>query len=83
MGRFTEQSQIEAFQDFLEQQETGLGANFDSLNNAVATANENLEWNQNYMTDFVDYLHELNSAPVKLISISLAALALLCLYVLN
>lgn len=83
VGRFTEQSQLTKFEAFLEREKSGLGNLHESLIKAVDTAKENLAWNEKYMKDFIDHLHELNSAPVKIISISLAALALLCLCILN
>jgi hypothetical protein len=83
VGRFTEQSQLTKFEGFLEREKSGLGLFHDSLSKAVDTVKENLAWNEKYMKEFIDHLHELNSAPVKMISISLAAIALFCLYIFN
>lgn len=83
VGRFTEKSQLDKFEAFLEREKSGLGSLHESLSRAVDTIKENLAWNEKYMKEFIDHLHELNSAPVKMISITLAAVALLCLYILN
>lgn len=83
VSRFTEQSQLIKFEAFLEREKSGLGNLHDSLSKAVDTVKENLAWNEKYMKEFIDHLHELNSAAVKMISVSLASIALLCLYILN
>lgn len=83
VGRFTEQSQLTKFEAFLEREKLGLGNLHDSLSKTLDTAKENLAWNEKYMKEFIDHLHELNSATAKMISLSLAAIALMCLYILN
>lgn len=83
VGRFTEQSQLTKFEDFLEKEKSGLGELHTSLSSAVDVAKENLAWDEKHMKEFIGHLYELNSAPMKMISISLAAIALVCLYILN
>ncbi|XP_070495806.1 membrane alanyl aminopeptidase [Chironomus tepperi] len=83
VGRFTSEEQLKKFESFLEAEKEGLGSLHASLTNAVNTAKANLEWDDKYMKEFINHLHEISSASIKVISMIVSALTLFTLYLFN
>jgi len=83
VGRFTSEEQLKKFESFLEAEKDGLGSLHASLSNAVNTAKTNFEWNDKYMKEFINHLHEISSASIKVISLIVSAFTLFTLYLFN
>lgn len=81
--RLTTKQEVDNFEAFLNEKKTDLGDSHDSLLKSLAKARTNLEWDNKYFKEFTDHLTKLkNSAPMKSISLIMAALlfAVLCIF---
>lgn len=83
VGRFTSEEQLKKFESFLEAEKDGLGSLHTSLSSAVNTAKANFEWDDKYMKEFINHLHEISSASIKVISMIVSVFTLFTLYLFN
>lgn len=83
-GRFTTKEQFDKYAAFLAANVTDLGTAHASLSASLTSARKNLEWDDQYMKEFMEYLTKLkNSAPIKAISILLSFVSVVTLYIFN
>jgi hypothetical protein len=83
VGRFTKTAQLTSFVAFLEKEKTNLAELHTSLLSAVATAQANIDWDEEYMAAFIKRLHEINSASTRIFSVVLSVVTLIGLYIFN
>lgn len=83
-GRFTEASQFEKYEKFLEDNRVVLGTELTTLTNDLKLLKDfNLKWDNEKMKAFMDYVEEINGAALTTFSVILSTITITILYILN
>jgi hypothetical protein len=84
-GRFTSTAEFDTYEKFLTDNKAALG---DSLQGSLLSSmnklkQNNLEWDEKRMTEFMKYLNEVNGAPMTMFSVIFSAFTVTVLYIFN
>lgn len=80
-GRFTTQAQFDTYSVFLNSIDAAIG---EPLKSGMTSAREMLEWDANYMQEFIGHLNHLKgSAATKVMSIFVLLISLVVIYIFN